>query len=209
MTSSLTGLPLEPPASDRAGQNPVDLFKEWFEEIKERAVKEPSAVFLATSSKCGAPSCRVVLLKDFDERGFVIYTNSHSRKGRDMEHNPQAALCFYWPETGKQIRIEGYVSKVSDDEADEYFASRPLKARIGAWASHQSEPMEGRGELLKRLTYYTAKWAIGEVERPPHWTGFRIVPDYFEFWRETEAKIPERKVYYLREDVWYTAILQP
>lgn len=209
MVSTLTKLPLEPPASDRATDDPVRVFAQWFEEAKQTQAKEPSAMFLATATRCGAPTCRVVLLKAFDERGFVIYTNASSRKGRDMEKNPQAAVCFYWPELGKQVRVEGYVSRVSDEEADAYFASRPLKSRIGAWASMQSEPMAHRNELLQRIAHYTGKWARGKVKRPPYWTGFRIVPDYFEFWCETEFHFAERKVFYQRENLWYEAMLQP
>lgn len=209
MLSTLTKLPVEPPRSDMAKEKPVEVFAAWFEEAKQSGIQEPSAVFLATASKCGAPSCRVVLLKAFDEEGFVIYTNANSRKGRDIEHNPQATLCFYWREIGKQVRIEGYAGKVSDAEADAYFASRPLKSRIGAWASHQSEPMKNKGELLKRVAYFSAKWPLGNVPRPPHWIGFRIVPDYFEFWQETNIHVPERKVFYQRENVWYKAMLNP
>lgn len=209
MISNLTRLPLEPPHDDRADRHPAHLFAEWFDEVKQAGVKEPSAVCLATATRCGAPSCRMVLLKEHNEQGFVVYTNSQSRKGRDMNANPQAALCFYWPEVNRQVRVEGYVNTVSDEEADAYFATRPLKARIGAWASKQSEPMKDRGELVKRIAYYSAKWAVGQVERPPHWTGFRIVPDYVEFWAEGAHRIHERKIYYLREDHWYVAMLYP
>jgi len=205
----MTRLPIEPPPTDLAKEKPWEVFEQWYQSARDGGVKDPSAVSLATATRCGAPSCRMVLLKGFDERGFVIYTNSLSRKGREMGINPQAALCFYWPEISKQIRIEGYVTNVSDEEADEYFASRPLKSRIGAWASHQSEPMKECSELLKRVAHYTAKWAIGQVERPPHWTGFRIVPDYFEYWSEGAHRIHDRKVYYQRENDWYGATLQP
>jgi pyridoxamine 5'-phosphate oxidase len=209
MFSPTTRLPLEPPENHRATEKPVEIFATWFAEAKQSGIKEPSAVFLATATKCGAPSCRVVLLKEFNEDGFVIYTNMGSRKGREIEQNPQAALCFYWQEIGRQVRVEGYVSTVSNEEADAYFASRPLKSRIGAWASKQSEPLGHKSELLKRVAYYTAQWVGGNVKRPPHWTGLRIVPDHVEFWHETPADIPERKVFYLRENVWYEAMLQP
>lgn len=126
-----------------------------------------------------------------------------------MDANPQAAMCFYWEEIGKQVRIEGHVSYVSDEEADAYFNSRPLQSRIGAWASQQSEPMKDRSVLMKRIAQYTAKWAVGDVDRPPHWKGFRIVPDYIEFWTEGAFRIHDRSVYYLRENDWYTATLQP
>ncbi len=207
--SNVTRLPLEPDDSDLTQEKPWEVFAEWYRTAQQNGVKDPSVVCLATATRCGAPSCRMVLLKEYGESGFVIYTNSLSRKGREIEMNPQAALCFYWQECARQIRIEGYVNNVSDEEADAYFASRPLKSRIGAWASHQSEPMRDHSELLKRIAYYTAKWAIGRVERPPYWTGFRIVPDYFEFWNNGADRIHERRVYYLRERNWYSALLQP
>ncbi len=209
MISTLTKLPLNPTPSDRSSEKPTDVFAKWFEEINKSGINEPSSVFLATATKCGVPSCRVVLLKSFDEKGFVFYTNANSRKGRDIKENPAAALCFYWPGTGKQVRIEGGVEKVSDSEADIYFATRSLKSKIGAWASKQSDPMKDSKELLKRVAYYTAKWATGNVKRPPYWTGFRVIPDYFEFWRETNIKIPERKVFYLHDSIWYNSILNP
>ena len=207
--SCMTRLPIEPPPEDLAEEKPWDIFAEWYQAAHEGGVKDPSAVCIATATRCGAPSCRMVLLKEFNERGFVIYTNSLSRKGREMEMNPQAALCFYWQEIGRQVRIEGHVSYVSDEDADAYFNSRPLKSRIGAWASQQSDPMKDRSVLMKRIAHYTAKWATGNVERPPHWKGFRIVPDYFEFWGEGAFRIHDRNVYYLRENDWYKAMLQP
>ncbi len=209
MLSYITNLPVAPDAASASKEKPIDIFAAWFEEAREAGIREPSAVILATASKCGMPSCRVVLLKDFDEGGFVIYTNMNSRKGREIKHNPQAALCFYWPETGKQIRIEGYTTYVGDTDADKYFASRPLKSRIGAWASQQSEPLEDVSDLMKRIAYYTAKVTMGTIGRPPHWGGVRIVPDYFEFWQETDRKIAERMVFYKREDVWHTTLLNP
>lgn len=207
--SCITRLPLEPPADDLATDKPWENFAQWYENANRAGIKDPSAVCLATATRCGAPSCRMVLLKEHGEKGFVIYSNSLSRKGREMEMNPQAALCFYWPELGQQIRIEGHVAKVSDEEADVYFRSRPLKSRIGAWASQQSEPMRDKSDLLKRVAHYTAKWAMGQVERPPYWTGFKVVPDYFEFWTEGAHRIHDRNIYYLREDRWYKAMLQP
>jgi pyridoxamine 5'-phosphate oxidase len=207
--SYLTYLPWEPPPEDRAEEEPWEVFSYWYAEAQQSGMKEPSAVCLATASRCGAPSCRMVLLKDFNARGFVFYTNAQSRKGRELEQNPQAALCFYWPEIGKQVRVEGSITRVSDAEADAYFSSRSLPSRIGAWASQQSRPMKHRSELLGRIAAYTAKWAMGEVQRPPHWTGFRLVPDYVEFWTEGAHRIHDRRVYYLREELWYIATLQP
>jgi len=208
MMATIFNLPCQSQESDITIKTPLSVFNEWFKEAKESGIKEPSAVFLATATRRGAPSCRVVLLKAFDEHGFVIYTNMHSRKGREITKNPQAALCFYWQELGKQVRIEGYTTTVSDKEADAYFASRNVKSRIGAWASKQSEPMKNKNELLKRVAYYTAKWATGNVTRPPHWTGIRIVPDYFEFW-QSAGQIPERQMFFLCDNAWQTTLLNP
>lgn len=190
-------------------ESPFALFSKWFDEARTSPVKDPFSVFLATASASGAPSCRVVLLKEYSEAGFVIYTNLQSRKGREVTKNPQAALCFYWRELGKQVRIEGHVTTVTPDEADAYFASRPLKSRIGAWASNQSQPMENRNELLKRVAYFTAKWATGTIKRPPHWSGIRIIPHYFEFWKEADMGIPERQIFNLSSKEWTTGLLQP
>lgn len=209
MYTTITGLPLDPPESDRADGHPVTLFSTWFEEAKTSGMKEPSAVFLATATRCGAPSCRVVLLKDASEDGFVIYTNMNSRKGREIQENPQAALCFYWQPLGKQVRIEGHVSAVSEAEADAYFASRPAKSRIGAWASKQSELLTSHADLLKRVAFYGAQWALGNIPRPPYWRGIRVVPDIVEFCDDSVGELPERRVFYLRDGNWYEARLQP
>lgn len=208
MMATILTIPRPSPQTGLTIKTPLGIFSQWFEEAEQSGIKEPSAVFLATATKRGAPSCRVVLLKAFDEQGFVIYTNMLSRKGRELTKNPQAALCFYWQGLGKQVRIEGYTTTVSDKEADTYFASRNVKSRIGAWASKQSEPMKDKNDLLKRVAYYTAKWATGNVARPPHWTGVRIVPDYFEFW-QSAGQIPERQVFFLRDNAWRTALLHP
>lgn len=201
--------PFSEPFGKPAKKTPIKIFSKAYEALLATKPPMPSAVYLATSTRCGAPSCRVVLIKDFSEEGFVIYTNLKSRKGEEISENPQAALCFYWPELRQQVRVEGYVTEVSDAEADTYFATRPLKSRIGAWASKQSELLPSRSTLMKRIAYYSAKWAVAEVKRPPHWSGIRIVPDYFEFWQDNELHVPERKIFYLREDVWYEGNLYP
>lgn len=202
-------MPFDPPYGERAESSPTLKFSEWYGQAKLKEKQDVSAVCLATATRCGAPSCRMVLLKDFSESGFTFYTNAQSRKGCDIDDNPQAAMCFYWPECGLQIRVEGFVTNLSDTEADAYFNTRPLKSRIGAWASQQSRPLKDRSELMKRIAFYSAKWATGNVERPPYWKGFRIVPDYFEFWGNGAYRIHERHIYYLRDDDWYEAMLQP
>lgn len=183
-------------------ESPISLFGEWYQLAKESDIQEPSAVCLATSTKCGAPACRMVLLKDFDERGFVIYTNLQSRKSQHIIENPQAALCFFWEKLNRQVRVEGYVQNVTDEEADEYFSTRPIKSRIGAWASLQSEPMESNKELLKKVAHYTAKWATTNIKRPPFWSGFRIIPDYLEFWKQDPNGAPNRLAYVKEEAIW-------
>lgn len=166
-----------------ASYHPMALFREWFIEIEGLRIREPmaAAVCLATATKGGVPSSRMVLLKHYDEEGFVIYTNMQSRKGVEISQNPRAALCFYWQELGKQVCVEGNVITVPDEEADAYFNSRPFNSKIGAWASKQSRPMRHPYDLVKRIAKYTALWAIKQVKRPPYWVGLRIVPDYYEF----------------------------
>lgn len=201
--------PLSFEESVLAEEMPWQVFAKWFEEAKKVIAKDPNAVCLATTTSTGAPSCRMVLLKDFDDKGFVFYTNSHGRKGRELEENPQAALCFYWPQLGRQVRVEGKVELVSAEEADKYFATRPVQSRIGAWASEQSQPMKDKSVILKKIALYTAKWATGQVERPPYWNGYRVIPDYVEFWQEGEFRIHTRNVYFSSSDGWRTVLLQP
>lgn len=196
-----------------APQHPVSLFKEWFAEIEHTATKQPmaAAVCLATASKGSVPSSRMVLLKKYDEEGFVIYTNMESRKGKEIRENPQAALCFYWPHSGRQVRVEGCVMEVSSEEADAYFHSRPLESRIGAWASMQSRPMEHTHDLVKRVAKYTAIWAAtGQIDRPPYWTGVRVVPDYFEFLQESSEDITDHRKFILKDNnQWHEEMIIP
>lgn len=192
--------------------HPITLFREWFAEIEHLSISDPmaTAVCLATASKDGAPSSRMVLLKKYDEEGFVIYTNMQSRKGIEIRQNPQAALCFYWQHLGKQVRIEGYVTEVSKEEADAYFNSRPFNSKIGAWASKQSRPMHHPYDLVKRVATYTALWAVKQVERPSYWTGLRIVPDYFEFLYITDSTVANHRIFKFNEQKkWYECISPP
>ncbi|MBT5778984.1 MAG: pyridoxamine 5'-phosphate oxidase [Rhodospirillaceae bacterium] len=177
------------------GRDPFDLFGEWYAGAEDCGLKEPTAVMLATADEAGRPSARMVLLKGYDESGFVFYTNLESRKGRQLSVNPYAALCFHWMPLGRQIRIEGPVSPVSEQEADAYFASRPKDSQIGAWASKQSSPLQGMLALEKRVAKYALKYGIGKVPRPDFWSGFRLAPERIEFWQHRASRLHERLQY--------------
>jgi pyridoxamine 5'-phosphate oxidase len=172
--------------------DPFPLFAEWFAEATASEPNDPNAMALATVDESGLPNIRMVLLKDFGPAGFVFYTNLESRKGRELAKTPKAALGFHWKSLRRQVRIRGAVASVTLDEADAYFASRPRMARIGAWASKQSEPLEGRFELEKAVALFTARYAIGDVPRPPNWSGFRVMPEEIEFWRDGAFRLHER-----------------
>ncbi|MCP5391414.1 MAG: pyridoxamine 5'-phosphate oxidase [Sphingomonadaceae bacterium] len=174
----------------------IAMFASWYSEARAHSgIADASAVNLATSTGEGRPSSRMVLLKGYDAQGFVIYTNLGSRKATELAGNPRAALCFYWEPLGKQVRVEGLTERVTDAEADTYFASRPLASRIGAWASKQSTRLESRAKLLTRVARYTASFAVGDVGRPPFWSGFRIVPDRMEFWTNAEYRLHHRSIF--------------
>jgi pyridoxamine 5'-phosphate oxidase len=188
---------------------PFDLFHSWFELAKESEPNDPSAMNLATATPDGRPSSRMVLLKDFDTNGFVFYTNLESNKGKQLAANSHVALNFHWKSLRKQVRIEGAATPVSDEEADAYFSSRPRGSRIGAWASDQSRPMEGMFVLERRVAEYTAKFNIGEIPRPSHWSGYRVAPRLIEFWSDGKFRLHERIVYHRDGDTWKTERLFP
>ena len=188
---------------------PIDLFHAWFAEAGAAEPNDANAMALASVGADGMPSVRIVLLKGADAAGFVFYTNFESRKGAELLARPRAALCFHWKSLRRQVRVEGTVETVSDAEADAYFASRPRGSQIGAWASQQSRPMTGTAELLKRVGAFTAKFAVGKVARPPHWSGFRLVPRRFEFWRDGQFRLHDRLVYRRGDTGWHTEILYP
>ena len=185
--------------ADTTPEDPFGLFADWFKEAEESEPNDHNAMALATLGEDGVPCLRMVLLKGFDAEGFVFYTNLESRKGRQLEAHPKAALLFHWKSLRRQVRIEGPVCPVSEAEADAYFASRPRQSQIGAWASDQSRPLTARFELEKRVARFAAKFAIGQVPRPPHWSGFRIAAHLIEFWQDGAFRLHDRLVYHREE----------
>ena len=171
---------------------PFALFGEWLKEAEGSEINDPNAVALATVDSDGLPNVRMVLLKGFDTRGFVFYTNFESRKGQEILGQKKAAMCFHWKSLRRQVRVRGPVTVVSDEEADAYYASRARGSRIGAWASKQSRPLEGRFALEKAVAEVTARYAIGEIPRPPFWSGFRIEPESIEFWHDRQFRLHDR-----------------
>lgn len=190
-------------------KSPIDRFSDWMKEAEKSEPNDANAVCLSTCVD-NRPSARMVLLKAVDEDGFVIYTNMESQKGEALKGNPQAALTFHWKTTHKQVRVEGPIEMVADDEADSYFASREWKSRIGAWASKQSRPLDSRYALEKRVAEYIAKYPMGDVPRPPYWSGFRVKPDLIEFWHDRPFRLHDRIVYKKQPDgTWDTQRLFP
>jgi pyridoxamine 5'-phosphate oxidase len=189
---------IEKPAGEAdftSRDEPLQLFHEWFEEAKRTEPNDPEAMSLATVDDGGLPNVRMVLLKHYDERGFVFYTNQESQKGVELLNHPRAAACFHWKSARRQVRLRGPVQQVTAAEADAYFATRPRDSRIGAWASRQSRPLESRFALEKAIAKYTARYALGEVPRPPFWSGYRIVPLSFEFWRDRPFRLHDRLLF--------------
>jgi len=189
----------------------LETFRELLQQATTAGDPEPTAMTVATVGKNGRPSARTVLLKGFDQRGFVFYTNFESRKGRQLAANPQAALLFHWKtlRDGVQVKIEGTVEPVSAAEADAYFASRPRDSQIGAWASRQSQTLESREILEGRIAEYEQKFAGADVPRPPHWSGFRVVPELIEFWYGAKFRLHERHRYERLDGAWHRRMLFP
>lgn len=194
-----------------ARTEPLQLFAEWLEEARATEPNDPTAMSVATVDPDGLPNVRMTLLKGFDERGFVFYTNFESQKGTEILSSRKAALGFHWKSLRRQVRIRGPVELVTDEEADAYYKSRPRDSRIGAWASQQSRPLESRFALEKAVARYAAKYAIGEVPRPPYWSGFRIMPVYIEFWKDGAFRLHDRMVFQRDgdDDAWSKTRLYP
>ena len=192
-------------------KNPVDLFKEWYEEAKKSEINDPNAVAVATSDNNSIPSVRMVLLKDFSKNGFVFYTNLDSKKSEDLKSNPNASMCFHWKSLLRQIRLVGKISEVSSDEADKYYNSRKYGSRIGAWASNQSKILKKREDLYKSIEKFKKKYPDTEVvPRPPHWSGWILKPKEIEFWLDGENRIHERLKYVITENgEWDKFLLSP
>lgn len=193
---------------DQVAAEPTAQFTTWLDEALDKGLPEPNAMTLATVGTDGRPSTRVVLIKGCDARGIVWFSNYASRKGRELAHQPFAALQFHWVELERVVRIEGRVEKVSDEESDTYFASRPLTHRIGAWASPQSETIPGRGTIVARAAEYGLKFGLNPP-RPPHWGGYRLVPDYWEFWQGRASRLHDRIAYRLQGGQWRKVRLAP
>ena len=193
-----------------ADPNPFKQFQKWFDQALAAQLPEPNAMTLATATEEGLPSARMVLLKNFDERGFVFYTNYKSRKGQELAHNSQVALVFWWAELERQVRIEGRSLKVSDQESDEYFHSRPLSSRLGAWASDQSQVISDREVLELQLQQLKTEYENKDVPRPPHWGGFRVIPTVIEFWQGRPSRLHDRLNYRRVDDhTWLIERLSP
>ncbi len=194
-----------------ATDDPIAIFLSWQAEAAKTEINDPEAMALATADAAGFPNVRMVLLKGVEEGGFVFFTNRESVKGRELEANPRAALCLHWKSLRRQVRVQGTITQVSEDEADAYFATRPKDSQIGAWASAQSREMEGRFVFEREIARYAAKYALGDVPRPPYWLGYRLAPLAIEFWRDRPFRLHDRLIY-RRENLsaeWRTARLFP
>jgi pyridoxamine 5'-phosphate oxidase len=191
-------------------ENPIDLFKKWFKKAEETEINDPNAVALGTANQKNQPSVRMVLLKGLNNKGFVFYTNFNSKKGSDLKKNQQASMCFHWKSLRRQVRVVGNVEQVTNQEANDYFNSRPYKNRVSAWASSQSQKLESRDIFLSKVKEFEKKYPDqNKVPRPPHWSGWRILPQAVEFWLDGEGRIHERLNYINISGKWEKEILYP
>lgn len=189
--------------------DPVEQVRQWLAEAQASEPCDADAAALATVDRHGVPTVRMVLVRGVTDRGFAFYTNLGSAKAVDLAHNPYAALCLYWKSLQRQVRIEGRVEPVPDEEADAYFAGRPRDSQIGAWASKQSQPLQGRFELEQRVARTVLRFPIGDVPRPSFWSGFRLLPERIEFWRQKPFRLHERTLYLREADGWRSQLLYP
>ena len=192
-----------------ASPEPWELFSSWFEIARNTKILEPNAMILSTVTQDGQPTSRVVLLKDFDQSGLVFFTNYLSQKGEQLAYNPRASILFWWEPLERQIRIEGEVVKIDEEESDMYFKSRPYGSRLGAWVSEQSQKIVDRTVLEKRQIEFEKKFAEGNVPRPDHWGGYRLTPNKFEFWQGRSNRLHDRLLYQMQQDAWTRARLAP
>jgi pyridoxamine 5'-phosphate oxidase len=189
--------------------DPFTLFDQWLAEARAAEVNDPEAMALATTGANGQPSVRMVLLKGHRRDGFVFYTNEQSAKGDQLAENPQAALLFHWKALRRQVRIEGVVERVADAEADAYFASRGRDSQVGAWASDQSRPLDQRATFERRFDEVAQRYAGGDVPRPPHWRGYRVIPARIEFWTDRPHRLHERRLFTFDDGAWSEGLLYP
>ena len=190
--------------------NPIDLFKKWFSTAEKSEINDPNALAVATSNQNNQPNVRMVLLKGLSDKGFVFYTNFNSKKGSELKVNQKAAICFHWKSIRRQVRAIGKVKEVSTKEADDYFYSRPYKNKIGAWASSQSEVLDQRETFIKKVREFEKKFSDqNKVPRPPHWSGWRLLPEEIEFWLDGEGRIHERLNYKNKNGKWEKELLYP
>ena len=190
--------------------NPIDLFKNWFSEAEKSEINDPNAVAVATADKKNQPNVRMVLLKGLSDKGFVFYTNFNSKKGEELKNNLKSSMCFHWKSLRRQVRVLGTVEEVTASEADEYYNSRPYKNKIGAWASNQSKQLEQREIFLKKIKEFEKKYKEQDsIPRPPHWSGWRIIPKEIEFWLDGEGRIHERLLYVKENENWKKKLLYP
>ena len=208
MEEAVNGSPFDEQAVDT---DPIAQFRRWFDDAQHAGALQPDVMIVATTTPTGDPSARAVLLRGFDERGFCFYTSYASRKGRELEANPRAAVVFHWPEVARQVRVTGHVERVSTVESEAYWVARPRESRISAWASEQSEPIASRDELDRRASEVAARFGDGDVPLPPFWGGYRVVPEEMEFWQHRDDRLHDRFAYSRRDPGlrWTVARLQP